>query len=326
MKNLFFSLLITILCLSVTCGCSAEVKENPVTDFEYQKSENSDYILITKYIGTSENVVIPAEIDGLPVKNIYSIGENATEKIGAFQNSNIKSVVIPDSVTSVGSNAFMDCSSLTKVKISKNLKSIGYHSFENCVSLKEIDLSETVLTHIGDFAFMGCTSLREVKLPTTLEYIYERAFYGCTSLKEIRLTESLKIFGPGAFADCTSLETVTVSKADRLNGSSQPIFSNVPSLSKIIFEEGYTEIDGYAFFATTSDIEVIIPASVKTIEPNVFFNYGSIKFIFKGDCPDIGNGEFHGNVTVCYDPDTKGWDECTWKNDYKIETAKNSAK
>ena len=313
-------------------GCDARVKETPATDFEYKKSENGDYILITKYVGTSEKVVIPAEIDGLPVKTIYSVGENATEKVGAFQNSSIKSVVIPDSVTSIGSNAFMDCSSLTKIKISKNLKSIGYNSFENCVSLKEIDLSETILTHIGDFAFNGCTSLSTVKLPYTLEYIYEKAFYGCTSLTEIRLTESLKTFGPSAFGNCTSIKTITVSKADRLNGFSKPIFSNVPSLEKIIFEDGYTEIDGYAFFATTSDIEVIIPASVKKIDPEIFFNYGSIKFIFKGDCPElIGretisgdpiDGEFYGDITVCYDPDTNGWDECTWKNDYKVEVIK----
>ncbi len=327
MKKLIFTLLATILCLSVMYGCSAEVKENPASDFEYKKSEDGDSILITKYVGASENVVIPAEIDGLPVKTIYSVGENATEMVGAFQNSSIKSVVIPDSVTSIGSNAFMDCSSLTEVKVAKNLKSIGYHSFENCVSLKKIDLSETVLTHIGDFAFNGCTSLREVKLPYTLEYIYEKAFYGCTSLTEIRLTENIDTFGSSAFGNCTSLETVIVSKADRLNGFSEPIFSDVPSLKKIIFEEGNTEIDGYAFFATTSDIEVIIPASVKKIEPSVFFNYGSIKLIFKGDCPELTGGDligggFHGDVTICYDPDTNGWDECTWKNDYKVKVIK----
>ena len=177
MKKLILTFLITVLCLSVMYGCSAEVKENPASDFEYKKSEDGDSILITKYVGASENVVIPAEIDGLPVKTIYSVGENATERVGAFQNSSIKSVVIPDSVTSIGSNAFMDCSSLTEVKVSKKLKSIGYNSFENCVSLKKIDLSETVLTHIGDFAFNGCTSLSTVKLPDSLKNIYEKARY-----------------------------------------------------------------------------------------------------------------------------------------------------
>lgn len=296
MKKLIFTLLATILCLSVMYGCSAEVKENPASDFEYKKSEDGDSILITKYVGASENVVIPAEIDGLPVSKILGVAGEKTV-IGTFENSNVKSVVIPDSVTSIGSNAFKNCSSLTKVKMPENLKTIGYNSFENCTSLKNIDMSETALTQLGNSAFMDCTSLGEVKLPDTLETIYEKAFYNCSSLKEIRLPESLRIVYYEAFSNCTALKVITVSKTANLFGSVSPAISDIPALEKIIFEDGRTEISGYGIFSTTSDVEVIIPASVKKLDPRVFFNYGTMTLIFEGECPDVGDGEKHSGAT-----------------------------
>ena len=94
MKRFLAILFSVIFFMLLLWGCDARVKENPASDFEYKKSENGDYILITKYVGTSEKVVIPSEIDGLPVKIIFSVGRTATDMVGAFQGSSIKSVVL----------------------------------------------------------------------------------------------------------------------------------------------------------------------------------------------------------------------------------------
>ena len=97
-------------------------------------------------------------------------------------------------------------------------------------------------------------------------------------------------------------------------------FNNIPSLEKIIFEDGWEEITGYAYFVTTSDLEIIIPKTVKKISPLPFFIHGPTKIKFLGDCPEILEQDyFYGSPTICYDPSTKGWDECEWIKKHNTE-------
>lgn len=184
-------------------ACNAkEAKANPATDFYFEANKTFTEITIYRYDGKSPNVVIPSEIEGLPVTEIKSFS--------SYMNpTKITSVVIPDTVKKIGKEAFSQCKELKYVKFSKNLEVIGALSFFLCERLDGIILPES-LRVIGDNAFAGCkslkiidfknvefirigafqeTSLSSVTFPQTLQYIGSRAFYNCNNLEKIILPE-----------------------------------------------------------------------------------------------------------------------------------------
>ena len=268
--------------------------------------------------------MIPSEIDGLPVTEIRGVGQTESGIFyvskGAFEKTNVKYVTVPDTVTTVKKRSFFHCEELIEVTLSKNLESNYFGAFQNCPKLQKIDLSQTKITEIAPLGFQGCTSLTEVKLPNTLAVIGNNAFRDCSSLVEINLPESLESIGEGTFQSCTSLKTVIIPTKIDLTCIESSAFAENDALEKIIFQEGREEIKGYAFFALESDVEIIIPKSVKRFSSYPFFIYGNAKFVFLGDCPEIieDKKDFYGNPTVCYDPATKGWDSCTWKDQYQV--------
>ena len=91
---------------------------------------------------------------------------------------------IPDSVTSIGSSAFYDCSSLTSITIPNGVTSIGYYAFSWCDSLTSITIPDSV-TIIGYRAFWDCTSLTSITIPDSVTNIDSKAFSGCSSLKDV---------------------------------------------------------------------------------------------------------------------------------------------
>lgn len=278
-----------------------QLEENPKTDFEYEVSDDGTKVYITKYIGTSQNVVVPAQIDGLPVASLKAtLDESGRIYKGPFAGSNVQTVVLPEGLQGIGTAAFSDCSQLTRVTFPKSLWSLSISAFENCVKLDNVDLSETQVEIIWECVFQGCSGLTQIQLPAGLTRIYSKAF-----------------------ADCTALKSITI-PAGVQQASTNQIFTNVPALEKIIFQEGRESINGYAFFDTTGDVEIIIPQSVKEFTPQTFFNRGTARFVFQGDCPKIkNNSKFLGDVTIVYDPTTKGWDSCIWKGQHPMEPITN---
>ena len=292
---------------------------NPASDFQYVFSENGESVYISKYIGTSETVVIPSEIEGRPVLVIKGVSQNMEIVSGAFENTGVRSVVIPESVTVIGISAFKDCKELEEVTVSSQCERLSVEAFQNCSKLEYIDLSRTKITRLEADAFSGCTALKEIRLPDTLQEIEQKAFYNCTSLEALELPSGLLKIGEEALFSCTSLKTINIPTDLYLRCQTSPVAYEVSSLEKIVFDDGREEIDGYAFFAIKSNAEIYIPASVKKFETWTFFIYSDVKIIFSGDCPEVlGESKFLGNATIYYDPDTEGWDECEWKNTFPM--------
>ena len=195
----------------ITTAFSANSTENPKTDFQYEISANGDAVYINKYIGTSKSVVIPSQIDGLPVISIKGVvGDFGFVQEGAFEDCDIQSVTIPESVTAVGLHAFKNCAELTQITASENLETLLDGAFQNCKKLEAIDLSTTKLSYLGGVSFYDCVNLTEIALPPSLTEIGEKAFYNCSSLSEIILPEGITRVGEAAFADCTALKTITI--------------------------------------------------------------------------------------------------------------------
>ena len=102
----------------------------------------------------------------------------------AFAQAGITEYTIPDSVTSIGSQAFYGCSSLTSVTIPDSVTEIGYMAFQNCYSLTSVTIGDSVTT-IGNYAFWGCVSLTSITIPDSVTSIGYGAFNYCNSLTNV---------------------------------------------------------------------------------------------------------------------------------------------
>lgn len=153
MKKAKIILVFLMCCILCACGGQA----SPIEDFEFEFSNGE--VIITEYIGTEREIKIPDKIEGRPVT---VIGESA------FEDYDLESVVIPDSVVKIEENAFYACECLVNVTLSENLKVIEDHAFAHCVSLATIRLPDG-LKELGGFVFDGCKKLSQLDLPDNVE-------------------------------------------------------------------------------------------------------------------------------------------------------------
>ena len=138
---------------------------------------------------------------------------------GSWENykDSIIDVKIIEGVTSIGSQAFSGCSSLTSITIPDSVTSIGNHAFLGCSSLTSIEIGNSV-TSIGDWAFVNCSNLTSITIPDSVTSIGDYAFYYCTSLTSITIPDSVTSIGECAFSYCTSLEKATILSRDVVFG------------------------------------------------------------------------------------------------------------
>ena len=113
----------------------------------------------------------------------------------------LRSIVIPDYVTSIGDSALKCCESLRSIVIPDSVTSIGESAFRDCSSLTDIAIPDSV-TSIGDRAFFGCSSLSSVVIPDGVTSIGEGAFKGCRSLRSVVIPDSVTSIGNRAFHEC----------------------------------------------------------------------------------------------------------------------------
>jgi len=136
-------------------------------------------------------------------EGITSIG------ISAFWRGNFSYITIPNSVTSIGSNAFLECENLKSVKISNSVTSIEYGTFMGCKNLESVTIGNGVKT-IGDGAFLGCCDLSFVYIGNNVTTIESNAFWGCHSLKSVVIPNSVTSIEYGAFENCYELKFLTI--------------------------------------------------------------------------------------------------------------------
>ena len=189
-------------------------------------------------------------------------------RIISFRNQNIKSYVIPSSVTSI-KGAFSFCHSLSEIVIPSSVTSIGDSAFSCCRSLSEIVIPSSV-NSIGDLAFSGCDSLSEIVIPSSVNSIGDYAFSGCDSLSEIVIPSSVTSIGDYAFSSCSSLSKIVIPSS--VNSIGNSAFSGCSSLSKIIIPTSVTSIGDRTFSGCSSLSEVVIPSSVTSIGDHAFAN------------------------------------------------------
>ncbi|MCL2765866.1 MAG: leucine-rich repeat protein [Treponema sp.] len=219
---------------------------------------------------TAAEIVIPAVYNELPVTEIGSYG---------FSSSNLTSIVIPNSVTSIGSFAFYICTSLTSIVIPNNLTSIGDYAFGGCTSLTNIVIPNSV-TSIGDSAFYQCTSLTSIVIPNSVTSIGDAAFAHCTNLTSIVIPNNLTSIGDYAFVGCTSLTNIVIPNS--VTSIGQSAFSDCTSLTSIVIPNSVTSIGSNVFAGCTSLTSIVIPNSVTSIGESAFAYCDNLSTVFYG--------------------------------------------
>ena len=262
-----------------------------------------DYIEITKCACTATRIIIPAEIEGIPINigkeafshcdnlisviipdNVKTIGENA------FSHCNhLISVTIPDSVISIDEHAFSDCQNLTLVTIPDSVISISLSAFNHCQNLTKINVSENnkYYADIDGVLFNKDKTLlclyppgkseSEYIIPNSVKSIGICAFSNCSILESIIIPDSVKSIGSYAFYGCSSLESIIISNG--IKSINKLAFNGCSSLKSIIIPDSVTIIGEEAFACCDSLESVTISNSVTSIEEQTFACCDSLESI-----------------------------------------------
>ena len=248
---------------------------------------------IYSYSGTGGNIVIPADYKGLPIieigssvfayKKVTSVVTNNNLlriKNSAFQgNTDLKTLIIADTVNEIGQQAFLACSNLESVTIGTGLEKLGEGVFGGCnwyynfPSGEAVYIGKILYTYkgtvsgeftikdgtvsIADNAFDGQKNMTSITIPQSVKYIGQYAFRDCSSLKEVTLPENLLELGSSAFKG-SGLTSVVIPNSMTYLGNA---FNNCTNLKSITIGNGVKTID-YAAFQGCGIEEIVIPENV----------------------------------------------------------------
>ncbi len=283
---------------------------------EYQINDDlSSYTLVGYGTCTDANLVIPSTYNDLPVTAV---------DINLGGVSWIESITFPDSITKIGNYGFHDYTNLHSVTLSANLTTLPSEIFNGCSSLTTVDFGEnskiaeirgfggTALTEveipdsvvtIDAGAFTGCNALTNISFGENsgLETIGASAFYNCTALSELNLPSSLVSVGEGAFDRCDALITVSFGDNSRLEAIGDSAFYSLASLTTVDFGENSSlaTIGGYAFSSCPKLKDLTLPEGLVSIGAQSFSYCASLEDInIPASVTSISGRAFYGCTTL----------------------------
>ena len=285
-----------------------------------------NYAFAAYYSGNALQTLIwngaPTEIGDGAFQNCRNLGGELVLPEGlvsigacAFQKTGLSSVTLPETVESLGINAFTDCSQLTEISLPDGLQTIGDYAFNACTSLRSVSLPQG-LHSLGNGAFQNCSALSgEILIPEGITKIKEwtfkgcgiqsvilsegvteigdSAFDGCGSLVSVTLPESLQRIGEGAFIFCSSLASASLPAG--VNEIGPGAFSGCSGLKSVRILGNITEIPSNCFYNCSNLESVTIPASVRSIGTNAFLSCSKLQsVIIPEGMTTIGKNCFSG--------------------------------
>ncbi len=293
----------------------SETAASPVSDFTYEIREGE--VTITAYTGSEEHVVIPSEIEGLPVTEL---GHRAFR-----ENMQLKSFVLPDSLKRIGNQCFGLCKNLETVEIPAQVEKIDNLAFAGCLRLSRVTLPASV-AEIGASVFNCCPELIEIivsednsdyssrdgvlfdeeqttlirypsnraaveyTIPETVKGMSPWAFDYCQNLETVVIPDGLTVIDPGAFARCSSLQRIDI--PNTVTNIGMLAFDLCSQLREVNIGSGVTHIEDSAFRYCPQLREITIPDNVLSLGDSTFLNCAGLETV------RIGNGvtEIKGNT------------------------------
>lgn len=210
--------------------------------------------------------------------------------------TSLQNIILPNDISQIGAAAFQDCSSLTSIQIPNNVKIIEKATFNGCRKLTSIKLSNNI-TIIKENAFRDCDSLITIILPNTITTIEDFAFEDCSALTSIDIPENTRSLSANTFRNCSSLISINVSQANLTYTSLDGVLFN-KNLSEIIFypnakkgpymiPDGVKSIANRAFWGNKFLTEIYLPKSI--------YNIGEAAFQF---CESLHSINLPNTITI----------------------------
>ncbi len=262
-----------------------------IGDGAFQDCGNAEYDEEYNIIARSglESVVIPGSVVGLggavagywgrhgvfegclALKEIEFPSGLTTVGPGAFAETALSDVVLPESVTEIGERVFSGCELLTSVDIPDSMTEISDSAFAYCVRLASFEIPSGV-TKIGEDAFSGCALLEHVEIPSGVTEIGNGVFAYCTRLKSMDIPSGVTKIGGYAFRGCDSLEYVAI--PDGVTSLGTYAFSECDSLRAVRLTTNSSLVDiGYAAFYRSAALESFyFPPKLQTLGYYAFTN------------------------------------------------------
>ena len=243
----------------------------------YDKIESNTLYNGEKYIlygisykeTTSSSNIIYADFEEVSPDTFFDI-ENNELTLKSEYTQRVVDVSLPHTITSIGDNAFYNCSYLSKVIFNSDVTNIGSKAFYNCRDLDIIYLPDSVET-IGDNAFYNCRELIKMYIPDKVQTINQNTFNNCTGLTDLYIGNSVSTVGTNAFY-------------------------NVKALTKLVIGDNLTNFNNIPISNFKATLEtVVIGKGIKALEEKQFYQATKLESItFKGELESIGKQCFYG--------------------------------
>ena len=283
--------------------------------------DDANRATITGYSGNATALYIPGEIDG---HEVVAIGDRAFEN-----RTDLRTVMIPDSVTEIEAYSFNNCTNLSNVTLSKSLKYMGGRAFGSCEKITQIEIPKSLdncgnsgyasyhgpfgacsglkkitfeegATEVSNGLFRGCTGLEEINIPDGVTKIESSSFEDCINLVSVNISDSVIKIENEAFAGCEKIESINI--PDSVTEIGESTFANCSKLSNVKLSKNLEYMGGRAFGSCEKITQIEIPKSLDNCGNSGYASYhgpfgacsGLKKITFEEGTTEISSGLFRG--------------------------------
>ncbi len=296
----------------------------------FKLNENGDYTVSVGNANNVSSIVIPEEYNGKPVV--------AIDNDAFYECTNVVSITIPETITSIGNRAFSGCVRLVEVINNSSLK-ITVGSAENgsvAENALEVHSGESKLVKdngmlfytfngknhlvgydgddvdvtlpekyngksylIRDYAFYRNYTIKNITIPEGITYIGAYAFGDCSSLEDITIPDSVTELGASAFLNCRSLQYAKLGNS--ISAIKKDTFANCDSLWTVDMGKKITDIGDYAFSNCRSLVSITVPQGVNNIGFSAFYYCTKLKEVINKSSLNIVAGSsdiYYGGIAT----------------------------
>ncbi len=211
----------------------------------------------------------------------YNSRDNCNAIIETASNTLIvgcKNTIIPNSVTSIGRQAFWECTDLAEISIPNSVTQIEYGAFTSCTGLTSVKIPDNIVS-IGDLAFQNCSNLRDVAIPSTITTIGWCAFRGCDNLSTFIIDDDSSEMPNAPMRTLNNNKSPYRTVAEEGISLGSQLLSGCINLNKVVLPNRVTQMCDSVFYNCQSLDHITIPANITSIGADVFNGCDALQYI-----------------------------------------------